>query len=105
MGQHLLHEVLAAADVDLGCIGTGFGEGLGGLELLLLGSLLSALLANEGDSLGRSDHSRIVVEEVGVDIEGHVEVDVVDEGWIEAAELASDLENALDGASLGRTLG
>src|SRR5216684_8982863 len=105
LGQHLLHEVLATADIDLGCIGTGFGEGLGGLELLLLGGLLGTLLADEGNGGWGADHSRIVVEEIGIDIEGHVEVDVVDEGGVKTAELASDLENALNGASLGRALG
>lgn len=105
MAEHPLDEVLAAADIDLGSVGACFGKGVGGLELLGLGLLLSALLADEGDGLWGADHSGVVVEEIGVDVEGHVEIDVVDEGWVEAAELACDLQDAFDGARLGRALG
>src|SRR5258706_11072024 len=102
---HFLNEVLAPADIDLR---RGLGRScvlLSHLSLLLCGLLLLTLLADGHERSWGTNHAWGVVEKIGVEIDGHVEIEIVGDRGIDASDLTDYLKDTFDGACLRCVLG
>ena len=64
--------------------------------MLLLRLLSRCFLSHLHNRCVRSHHSRIIVEKLRVNVKGCVEVDLINDAWVDAGELAGHLEDALD---------